>query len=106
MVTFTPSAAAAARQAIESAVPPVKGIRLAVEGQSCSGPNCSLALEDEVRADDTVFDCHGVSVFVASASLEQITGTTVDFNSEAGGSFVLGNPSWRKKSGGCGCGGH
>jgi iron-sulfur cluster assembly accessory protein len=77
------------------------GLRVGVRGGGCSGFQYALAL-DELRDDDNVFDCGGISVLVDPASLQYVDGSTVDFTESFQGSgFEVTNPNVVAS---CGCG--
>ena len=78
------------------------GLRLGVRTSGCSGLSYVIDFADEVRADDTVFDSHGVKVFVDRASLAAVDGTRIDFVRQGLNEiFRFENPNAR---GECGCG--
>ena len=59
------------------------GLRLGIKPSGCSGFSYVIDYADEARADDLVFDSHGVKVFVVPASLPALAGTCVDFVRQA-----------------------
>ena len=78
------------------------GLRVAVRKSGCSGYAYKLDYADEIRADDSVFDGHGVKLVVDPESLSVIDGTEVDFVREGlNESFRFNNP---RMTGECGCG--
>jgi len=78
------------------------GLRVGVKNSGCSGFSYVVDYADEARADDCVFDSHGVKVFVDPASLAAIDGTRIDFVRQGlNESFRFDNPNVR---GECGCG--
>ena len=78
------------------------GLRLGIKSSGCSGFSYVVDFADETRADDLVFDSHGVKVFVDRTSLPAIDGTEVDFVRQGlNESFRFDNPNVR---GECGCG--
>ncbi len=78
------------------------GLRLGVKTSGCSGFSYVIDFADEARADDAVFDSHGVKVFVDRASLAAVDGTCIDFVRQGlNESFRFENPNAR---GECGCG--
>ena len=77
------------------------GLRVGVRGGGCSGFQYALAL-DEQRDDDHVFDASGVRVLVDPASLQYVSGSTVDYTENFMGSgFEVSNPNVVAS---CGCG--
>ena len=50
------------------------GLRLGIKSSGCSGFSYVIDFADEARADDLVFDSHGVKVFVDRTSLPAIDG--------------------------------
>jgi len=102
MVTLTDIAASKVREFMngQTAEGDV-GLRVGVRGGGCSGFQYALAL-DERRDDDNVFDCSGIHVLVDPASLQYVTGSTVDFTETFMGSgFEVSNPNVVAS---CGCG--
>ena len=73
-------------------------ITLGVKGGGCSGFKYDFSFDDKVESKDIVF---GKAV-IDKASLDIISGSTIDFKKEMiGESFVISNP---KASSSCGCG--
>ena len=78
------------------------GLRVSVKPSGCSGYSYVLDFADEAASNDTVFDEHGVSVFVAPEALEMIDGSEVDYVSEGLNRFFrFNNPNVKDE---CGCG--
>jgi iron-sulfur cluster assembly protein len=78
------------------------GLRLGIKKTGCSGFAYVVNYADEIRAEDSVFEVHGVKVIVDSASLPLIDGTLVDFVKQGlNEAFKFQNP---KAKGECGCG--
>jgi iron-sulfur cluster assembly protein len=102
MLTLTASAEKAIARFIKGAESPVAGMRISVTGGGCSGMQYALALEDSARADDTVIECGGVSIFVDPLSVPMLQGVMVDFlDSMEGSGFKFVNPHAASS---CGCG--
>lgn len=79
-----------------------EGLRLGVRKTGCSGFAYVIDYADEMRADDLVFEDHGVKVFVDPDSLSLIDGTEVDFVKQGlNEAFKFRNPN---VTGECGCG--
>jgi iron-sulfur cluster assembly accessory protein len=77
-------------------------LRVYVAGGGCSGLQYGMALDENIEADDQVFETSGVRVVVDSQSLRYIAGAVVDYvDTGMGGGFKVENPN---ATGGCGCG--
>jgi iron-sulfur cluster assembly protein len=78
------------------------GLRFGVRTTGCSGMAYKLEYVDEVTDDDSVFESHGVKVFVDPKSLPYIDGTELDFAREGlNEGFKFNNPNEKDN---CGCG--
>jgi iron-sulfur cluster assembly protein len=79
----------------------VAGLRVGVRGGGCSGFQYQLAF-DEQRADDAVFESHGLKLLVDRESLPFVSGSTIDYEeSLQGAGFKVSNPNVVAA---CGCG--
>ena len=77
------------------------GLRVGVRGGGCSGFQYQLAF-DEQRADDAVFESHGLKLLVDRESLPFVSGSTIDYEeSLQGAGFKVNNPNVVAA---CGCG--
>jgi len=77
-------------------------LRVYVAGGGCSGLQYGMALDENIEADDQLFETSGVKVVVDSQSLRYIAGSVVDYvDTGMGGGFKVENPN---STGGCGCG--
>ena len=71
---------------------------IAVQGGGCSGYKYNFSFDNNLEKDDILFD----RTIIDKASLEIISGSTVDFKKEMiGESFTINNP---KATSSCGCG--
>ncbi|MEE9286071.1 MAG: iron-sulfur cluster insertion protein ErpA [Dehalococcoidia bacterium] len=78
------------------------GIRVAVKGGGCSGLTYQLALENQQRDGDKVYEQYGVRLFVDKKSVIYLVGTQLDFSDGLNGKgFVFENPNAKTT---CGCG--
>lgn len=78
------------------------GIRLGVTTSGCSGMAYVLEFVDEQAPEDTVFEGHGVRLFVDPKSLAYLEGTELDFVREGlNEGLQFRNPN---VTGECGCG--
>ncbi len=77
------------------------GLRVGVRGGGCSGFQYQLAF-DEQRAEDAVFESHGLKLLVDRESLPYVSGSTIDYEeSLQGAGFKVSNPNVVAA---CGCG--
>ena len=75
-----------------------KYFRIAVQGGGCSGYKYNFSFDNNLEKDDILFD----RAIIDKASLEIISGSTVDFKKEMiGESFTINTP---KATSSCGCG--
>jgi iron-sulfur cluster assembly protein len=103
MITLTDKGAEKVHEflASQNADTSVAGLRVGVRGGGCSGFQYQLAF-DEKRDTDTVFESHGLKLLVDTASLEYVTGSTIDYvDSLQGAGFQVNNPNVVAA---CGCG--
>lgn len=78
------------------------GLRLGVRKAGCSGWAYVVDYADEVTANDTVFEQHGVKLVVGKQDLEFLSGTEVDYSREGiNEAFRFRNPNVKAS---CGCG--
>ncbi|XP_035909863.1 iron-sulfur cluster assembly 2 homolog, mitochondrial-like [Anopheles stephensi] len=78
-------------------------LRVAVEGGGCSGFQYKFSVEKQLGDDDVVVSRDGVQVAIDSASIEYLSGATIDYHTELirSGFRVINNP---KADQGCSCG--
>ena len=75
-----------------------KFFRISVKGGGCSGFKYDFSFDNKIDSKDIVFG----KTIIDQASLDIISGSTIDFKREMiGESFVINNP---KASSSCGCG--
>lgn len=80
----------------------VAGLRLFVQQGGCAGLSYGMRFEMEPEDDDTVYEHHGLRVFVDPASLRYIEGSVLNFEGGLqGAGFHVENPNVISE---CGCG--
>lgn len=78
------------------------GLRVSVLAGGCNGFQYQFALDDAVRADDTVIPAGRTRVLVDSASLDLLAGAELHFTDALmGAHFTVRNPNATSS---CGCG--
>lgn len=79
------------------------GLRLGTRKSGCSGFAYVVDYADEIRADDAMFESHGVKIVVDAASLPALEGMVVDYvrNNALNEGFEFRNPNVKDT---CGCG--
>jgi iron-sulfur cluster assembly protein len=101
-LTLTDGAAAMVKDLVSQQEQGDLALRVYVAGGGCSGLQYGMALDENIEADDVVFETNGVKVVVDSQSLRYISGSVVDYvDAGMGGGFKVENPN---STGGCGCG--
>lgn len=77
-------------------------LRVFVQGGGCSGFQYGMALEGNIRDNDTVIQEHGVKVVIDEVSIEYMRGASIDYIEDVMGSgFKIDNPNSMAS---CGCG--
>jgi iron-sulfur cluster assembly protein len=80
----------------------VAGLRLYVQQGGCAGLSYGMRFDHEPEDDDTVFEHHGLRVFVDPASMNYIEGSVIDYDGGLqGAGFHVENPNVVSE---CGCG--
>lgn len=78
------------------------GLRLFVQQGGCAGLSYGMRFDLEPEEDDTVYEYHGLRVFVDPASMDYIGGSVLDFETGLqGAGFHVENPNVVSE---CGCG--
>ena len=79
-----------------------KALRVGIKRGGCSGYSYVLELVESPQAHDIVLEEKGATLFIDSASAEQLDGAEIDYlDSLQGAGFKIKNPQATK---GCGCG--
>jgi iron-sulfur cluster insertion protein len=69
-------------------------LRVYITGQSCSGFQYGMALDNKSRETDSTFECEGLKVLVDETSLQYMAGATVDYVDDTRGKgFLVENPN-------------
>lgn len=77
-------------------------IRVSVKGGGCSGLMYDLDFDNDLKAEDKVFEDNGVKVVVDKKSFLYLIGTELDYTGGLNGKgFVFHNPNANRT---CGCG--
>lgn len=77
-------------------------LRVAINGGGCSGLTYGMGFEQEKTEEDQVLTQHGINIIVASADVDILKGTEIDYKeSLMGGGFTIENPNAILS---CGCG--
>jgi iron-sulfur cluster assembly protein len=122
-ITITPAAAQAVLDLLSKRNLTGYALRVFVTGGGCSGFQYGMALENNLRDTDIIYEMNGVQVCVDEISIDYLRGANVDYvESVMGSGFKIENPnavaacgcgnSFRTKDsgadsssgGGCGCG--
>lgn len=101
MITLSLNAAEKLREMLDERNDDENALRLYVKPGGCTGFSYGMAL-DARKADDEVFEIHGVQVVVDTESLPLIEGSEVDYVDDlTGQGFKILNPNATSM---CGCG--
>ena len=75
-------------------------LRVYVAGGGCSGVNFGMALDNNFRDVDTMFEANGVQVVVDEVSIDYLRGATIDFVNDPvrGAGFAVDSPNARAHS--------
>jgi iron-sulfur cluster assembly protein len=77
-------------------------IRVGVEGGGCSGLTYKLEFDNQMKADDKVFEDKGMKIVCDRKSFLYLVGTELEFSDGLNGKgFVFMNPNASRT---CGCG--
>lgn len=77
-------------------------IRVGVDGGGCSGLTYNLTFDNQLKADDQVFEDKGIKIVVDRKSFLYLVGTELDYTGGLNGKgFVFKNPNASRT---CGCG--
>ena len=104
VVSISPEAAEAVRGIIAEKELKDHALRIYVAGNSCSGVQFGMALDDKSIEGDTSVEMEGVKIVVDPQSINYLYGGNIDFinDPQKGTGFVINAP--QANIGGCGCG--
>jgi iron-sulfur cluster assembly accessory protein len=102
LVNVTPAAASAVQDLMTKRNLTGYGLRVFISGGGCSGFQYGLALEDNIRENDTAYDINGIQIVIDEVSINYLRGANIDYVDELMGSgFKITNPNAVST---CGCG--
>ncbi len=112
-ITLTPAASKALSDIVTERKLDGYALRVYLSGNSCcSGVSFGMALDNNIRDVDKVFDSDGVRIVVDEVSLDYLRGAKIDFinDPDRGAGFLVDSPIAREMSEqhgeeGCACGG-
>lgn len=100
--TLTKSAATAIQELMIKRELKDHALRVFISGSGCSGYQYGMALEDNMREQDTIFEQHGIKIVIDEISIQYLHGATVDYVDDAtNNGFKIENPNVVSA---CGCG--
>jgi iron-sulfur cluster assembly protein len=101
-INLTQAAAEAVRDLLAKRNLEDYALRVFVQGGGCSGFQYGMALDNNFRDEDAVFENYGIRVLVDEVSINYLNGATIDYVDELMGSgFKIENPNAVAS---CGCG--
>ncbi|MDQ1501508.1 MAG: iron-sulfur cluster insertion protein [Actinomycetota bacterium] len=102
MITVTETAAKKVKELVEAEGNSELALRVAVRPGGCSGFSYEMFFDSDFAADDQKADFDGVKVVVDSASLQYLSGASLDYKEGLmGAGFSINNPNTTRT---CGCG--
>ncbi|HEY9152559.1 MAG TPA: iron-sulfur cluster assembly accessory protein [Anaerolineales bacterium] len=109
-ITVSPAASEAINSIITERQLSGYALRVFVSGGGCCGVNFGMALENNIRTEDTTFDANGVKVVVDEVSIDYLRGAHIDFvnDPDRGAGFIVDSPNapaHEHSEEGCACGG-
>jgi iron-sulfur cluster assembly protein/iron-sulfur cluster insertion protein len=102
VITLTDSAAKKVKELVEAEGNNELALRVAVRPGGCSGFSYEMFFDSDFADDDQKVDYGGVRVVVDSASLQYLSGASLDYKEGLmGAGFTINNPNTTRS---CGCG--
>jgi iron-sulfur cluster assembly accessory protein len=101
-ITLTQAAAGAVQDLLNRKKLEGYALRVYISGGGCSGFQYGMALENNIRDTDLIYDQHGVRLVIDEISIDYMRGAKIDYVDEVMGSgFKIENPNAVST---CGCG--
>ena len=114
-ISLTPAASQAVQNILVERKLEGYALRIYVAGGGCCGVNFGMALDNNIRDIDTIFETDGVKVVVDEVSIDYLRGARIDFVNDPvrGAGFAVDSPNAKShehahehdEGGGCACGG-
>ena len=107
IITISPEAAQAVQNLITDKEMDGHALRVYVAGNSCSGVQFGMALDNNIGDTDTTIEENGVKIVVDNQSINYLSGASINFidDPEKGTGFMINAPaSTANCGGGCSCG--
>jgi len=93
-IDLTAAAAVAVKELLEKRDLDGYALRVYVQGGGCSGFQYGMALENNIREQDTVIEEHGVKVVIDDVSIGYMRGASIDYVEDVmGNGFKIDNPN-------------
>ena len=107
-IELTPAASQALTNIIAERKLEGYALRVYLAGGGCSSVNFGMALDNNIRDVDSIFESNGVKVVIDEISLDYLRGAKIDFvnDPQRGAGFLVDSPSVQvHNEEGCACGG-
>jgi iron-sulfur cluster insertion protein len=102
VITLTETAAKKVKELVEAEGNNELALRVAVRPGGCSGFSYEMFFDSDFAADDHKAEFSGIKVVVDSASLQYLSGASLDYKEGLmGAGFTVNNPNTTRS---CGCG--
>ena len=94
-VQLTPSAAEIVRNLrMEQNLDDNYALRVYISAQTCSGFQYGMALDNNARPTDSIFDSEGLKVLIDETSMQYMAGSKIDYiDDQRGKGFLVENPN-------------
>ncbi len=94
-IVLTPAAAEVVRGLrLQQKLDDSYALRVYITGQTCSGFQYGMALDNKPRETDASFESEGLKVLIDENSIQYMAGSSVDYiDDERGKGFLVNNPN-------------